>query len=38
MLPFVQVTDVDHDGAVFEEVTVDQVGSPERLCPSVKAA
>jgi hypothetical protein len=38
MSPFVHVTDVDHDGVVFEEVTADQVGSPERLCASVKAA
>ena len=38
MSPFVQLTDVDHDGEVFEEVTADQVGSPERLRCSVKVA
>lgn len=31
MSPLVQFTEVDQGGGVFEEVTVDQVGSPERL-------
>lgn len=31
MSPFAQVTDVDHGGAVGEEVTEDHTGSPERL-------
>ena len=31
MSPVVQLTDVDHDGAVLEDVTLDQTGSPERL-------
>lgn len=29
--PFAHVTDVDHVGGVFSEVTEDHVGSPERL-------
>ena len=31
MSAFTQLTDVDQGGAVDEEVTEDQVGSPERL-------
>lgn len=31
MSAFTQLTDVDQGGAVEEEVTEDQVGSPERL-------
>jgi hypothetical protein len=31
MSPFCQDTDVDHEGAVGDEVTADQLGSPERL-------
>lgn len=31
MSPFAQVTEVDHGGAVAEELTEDQIGSPERL-------
>jgi hypothetical protein len=31
MSPLAQVTDVDQGGALGEEVTEDQVGSPERL-------
>lgn len=32
MSPRAQVMFLDQEGAVGEEVTVDQVGSPERLC------
>ena len=31
MSPLAQVTEVDHGGAVGEEVTEDHIGSPERL-------
>jgi len=31
MSPFAQVTEVDHEGAVANELTEDQIGSPERL-------
>jgi hypothetical protein len=31
MSPFCQDTEVDHEGAVGEDVTADQFGSPERL-------
>jgi hypothetical protein len=31
MSPFFQDTEVDHEGAVEEDVTADQFGSPERL-------
>ena len=31
MSPFAQVTEVDHDGGLGDEVTEDQDGSPERL-------
>jgi hypothetical protein len=35
MFAFCHRTDLDHSGAVGEEVTEDQVGSPERLAQSV---
>lgn len=38
MSPLAQSTDFDHGGGVFEEVTADHVGSPERLNLSLDIA